>query len=258
MRYPSLYDIYCGMKDVTHIIFPWNFLSCDTKTAIYVFCPWKYIPYSTKEHMSKVVKSFAIQSTCFMVETYSKLEVSCRKYIEPFHTSYIFSIYQSMKDWFSNHAKYEVIDNNGDIIFSTNNLETILKLKRDTYNFILVNEKSGNLKLSCMVSDVKQLHGLNLMKSDDYFITVEIKLMKGSETLIHTIDMKEPLHYYVVNDHILSVHFIKYYMKSRYDIYLNDYDSYEVTLIDHEINVSKISSKEYVVFKNKNYEVKTF
>ena len=258
MRYPSLYDIYCGMKDVTHIFFPWKFLSCDTMSAIYVFCPWKYLPHSTKENVNKAVKSVVIKSTCFMVETYSKLEVSCRKYIEPFHTSYIFSIYQSMKDWFSNNAKYEVIDNNGDIIFSTNTLGPILKLNRDSYNFILLNEKSGKRKLSCMVSDVKQLLGMNLIECDDYFITVEIKLMKGGETLIHTIDMKEPIIYYVESANVLSEPFMKYYMKSRYNILLNHYDSYEVALIDKEVNITAITSKQCIVFEKNNYVVKTF
>ena len=59
--------------------------------------------------------------------------------------------------------------------------------------------------------------------------------------------------YFVVGNNILKQDFVKWLMKTNYNIEINDTDDYEINIIDNNVNQIFITKNDYIKLNKDNY-----
>lgn len=112
----------------------------------------------------------------------------------------------------------------------------------DEYKYLQYNDISLNLNIYLPLRPI----------SSDLFMQIEL-FHKES---IHDISLSLIKPFLVNNSFILDAKFVKWFMKSNFNIDIDDNDEYTIKIIDNSINMIELSKKQYIAFENDAYIIK--
>jgi hypothetical protein len=73
---------------------------------------------------------------------------------------------------------------------------------------------------------------------------------------IHMIELKNDCHNYYIVNNCLNQNFFKYYLKNILEVAINeDNFDYCITIVDHNVNVIKLSPEQSIMFNENDYTV---
>lgn len=130
------------------------------------------------------------------------------------------------------------------------------KLDDVVFDLIIVSDDNVNsLKNKILYTNTKMI-----LAFDEYTISnikfFAVELTYRDEIFLIELNSKKD-NYYIVNN-VLNKAFFKYYLTIvlEIDIDYNNFD-YTVTIIDHNVNLIKLTPNDYLIIKKDDYEIKT-
>ena len=72
----------------------------------------------------------------------------------------------------------------------------------------------------------------------------------------HDISLSLIKPFLINNSFILDAKFVKSFMKSNFNIDIDDNDEYTYKIIDNSINMIELNNKQYIAFENDAYIIK--
>lgn len=161
------------------------------------------------------------------------------------------------KMWESNDQKDDIRDiklqyiyvKDGEEIIKTSDTNYIIG---DSYDFVIKREKceKDNTffgQLSDNLDDVLEKKN----RIDNKFMSITM-IYKDKE---YDINLNKPINFNVVGNVILDYAFMKWYMNINYYIDIKEGDTYELKVMDNDINIHSLNQISYIELKKEKYEI---
>ena len=137
----------------------------------------------------------------------------------------------------------------GEEIVRNNNSNFVIE---DKYDFVIKKEKceKDNKFYGQLSDNICDVLGVK-KRIDSKFMSV---------TLIHdnteyAINIDEPINFNMEGNVVLDYAFIKWYMNVSHGITINKSDTYELKVMDNNINIHSLTELSYIELKKEKYEI---
>ncbi len=137
----------------------------------------------------------------------------------------------------------------GEEIIKTSDTNYVIE---DPYDFVIKKEKceKDNVffgQLSDNLDDVLE----KKKRIDNRFMSITM-VYKGNE---YDINLDKPINFNVVGNVILDYAFMKWYMNTYNNIDIKQQDTYELKVMDNNINIHSLNQISYIELKKEKYEI---
>ena len=126
---------------------------------------------------------------------------------------------------------------------------------KNNYDFIILSDKKDEYEYVNKIHYTEFPETINDYKNSTlrfFAVELEYKDVKHSINLINEKD-----NHYIVNN-VLNKEFFKYYLTNILNLEIDNYNfDYNVSVIDHNVNVVKLTQDDYLVIKEDDYEINT-
>lgn len=161
--------------------------------------------------------------------------------MEPIHENKVIYSYEPYK--VEHSLSYYNYAGNANMISISKKPILFLKSYIDNeYKYFQFNDISLNLNSYLPFSTI----------SDDLFMQIEF--IFNGKTYDISLNSIKP---FLINKNIIfNKRFVKWFMKTQFNIDVKDEDSYSIKIIDASINMLEVKDDEYILFENDSYTVK--
>ena len=119
--------------------------------------------------------------------------------------------------------------------------------KRHTTDLEMVLTKINNNEYYKIIDENAQVKNLSFLPIEKQFIQVELE-QNNNKKCIHTYLDK----FYLTDNKLFTKAWLKWYLSKFFNETLED--DYSIHLIDKDVNLFKITNKEYILLTSQNYE----
>ena len=119
--------------------------------------------------------------------------------------------------------------------------------KRHTTDLEMVLTKINNNEYYKIIDENTQVKNLSFLPIEKQFIQVELE-QNNNKKCIHTYLDK----FYLTDNKLFTKAWLKWYLSKFFNETLED--DYSIHLIDKDVNLFKITNKEYILLTSQNYE----
>ncbi len=126
-----------------------------------------------------------------------------------------------------------------------NNVVNINNIKSD---FILLQDNKNIIRYKCLN---------DYYNNKDYKINKKIflKLKLELDNLTFIINLNDP-NYYILNNELFDIPFLEWYCKNKLNVDLNNYNNYNIIILDKNMNTYKIDCKiNSIKLENDNFKI---
>tara|TARA_E500000331_G_scaffold347936_1_gene388792 strand:- start:3475 stop:4089 length:615 start_codon:yes stop_codon:yes gene_type:complete len=183
----------------------------------------------------------------FLMMILAKIQIFYNQYVGR-NLKHIFENVNTEDDITEKKLEYIYVKD-GEEIIKTSDTNYVIE---DPYDFVIKKEKceKDNVffgQLSDNLDDVLE----KKKRIDNRFMSITM-VYKGNE---YDINLDKPINFNVVGNVILDYAFMKWYMNTYNNIDIKQQDTYELKVMDNNINIHSLNQISYIELKKEKYEI---
>ena len=150
------------------------------------------------------------------------------------------------------NSKYLLVQDQGLKISKIDSIKELNNIvAEEEFDFIIkkiINVDSDKETIYGLISEQVQDLDVDIEIIEPKFMTIELKDLETEE--VYDIDLSNPINFYLENNIVLDLAFVRWYMKDIYNIIIN---KYEIKLIDNNVKMHDLTDISYVELKKSKY-----
>ena len=150
------------------------------------------------------------------------------------------------------NSKYLLVQDQGLKISKIDSIKELNNIvAEEEFDFIIkkiINVDSDKETIYGLISEQVQDLDVDIEIIEPKFMTIELKDLETEE--VYDIDLSNPINFYLENNIVLDLAFVRWYMKEIYNIIIN---KYEIKLIDNNVKMHDLTDISYIELKRSKY-----
>ena len=150
------------------------------------------------------------------------------------------------------NSKYLLVQDQGLKISKIDSIKELNNIvAEEEFDFIIkkiINVDSDKETIYGLISEQVQDLDVDIEIIEPKFMTIELKDLETEE--VYDIDLSNPINFYLENNIVLDLAFVRWYMKEIYNIIIN---KYEIKLIDNNVKMHDLTEISYIELKKSKY-----
>jgi hypothetical protein len=183
-----------------------------------------------------ILNYLLIQIVNFFIHLYSECEYIYKQNVHPI-----------VKELLRKENSYDYIYE-GKIIHTSTKNNINMNSFDNKFDFIIYNFEKDDKKYARIIESEHELYD-DLVITSVYFLVVELVYNNTK----YSINLSDPINYYIEKNVILDYSFLKYYMNVNYNISITN--DYKLNIIDKKMNTHELTYVSSIEFKEGKYTV---